>query len=233
MPIQTWLRPLLDILYPPRCVACGRPGSFLCDTCRGEAQPVGSAWCIRCGNPLSKPGLCATCQADPPDPLDAIRGVFLHTGPIRQSIHALKYRGIRELAPILAAELVAYLQAHPLPADCIIPVPLHPQRERARGFNQSWLLAQEVGRALGIPARQDLLHRIRNTPSQTGLRREQRWTNVAGAFAVEPGISLHGKRILIVDDVATTGATLRACALALQEAGASTMWGLTVARAVK
>ncbi len=225
------LRPLLDLIFPPRCVYCGRLGDYLCENCRAEARPIGTNLCIRCGNPLTQRGLCHRCRYDPPDPIRGLRGVFFYNGPIAQSIRSLKYHGIRQLAPILAAPLAAYIQAHPIPIDFIIPTPLHPERLASRGFNQSELLAADITRILHIPHRTDLLQRIRHTKPQAQLNRAQRLQNVAGAFAVQHGARLHGETILLIDDVATTGATLRACAQTLQEIGAGEIWALTVARA--
>ncbi len=225
------LRPILDLVFPPRCVYCGRLGDYLCETCRAEAQPVGAEICIRCGNPLTQRGLCNQCRQDPPAPLRGIRGVFFYNGPIAQSIRSLKYHGVRQLAPILAAPLAAYIQEHPISIDLMIPVPLHPQKQRDRGFNQSELLAAGVTRILDLPQRTDLLQRIRHTQPQAQLNRVQRLQNVAGAFAPQHDARLHGETVLLIDDVATTGATLRACAQVLQEIGAGDIWALTVARA--
>ena len=225
------LRPALDMVFPPRCVYCGRLGSWLCDQCQEEAQPIGPDICIRCGNPLTVRGLCQQCRQDPPDPLRGIRGVFFYNGPIAQSIRSLKYHGVRPLAPILAAHLASYIEEHPVPFDGVIPVPLHPEKLASRGFNQSELLAGGVTETLGMPLRTDLLERTRATRPQAQLNRRQRLQNVADAFAPIEGVRLHGETLLLIDDVATTGATLRACARALRRAGAGDIWALTVARA--
>ncbi|HID34700.1 MAG TPA: ComF family protein [Anaerolineae bacterium] len=231
MGLKDRLRPLLDVLFPPRCVYCDGLGSYLCHRCREEAQPIGSAICIRCGNPMTVRGVCHHCRVDPPEPLRGIRGVFFYKGPIGQSIRSLKYHGVRGLAPILGAYLADYIREHPIPIDALIPVPLHPERQAARGFNQSELLARAVTEILGVPTRADILRRVRATPSQAHLNRAQRRRNVAGAFAVVRRRGLRGRTLLLIDDVATTGATLRACAQPLHEAGAKAIWALTVARA--
>jgi ComF family protein len=225
------LRPLLDLIFPPRCVYCGRLGAYLCETCQAEAQRIGPDVCIRCGNPLTTRGICHRCRQDPPDPIRAIRGVFFYNGPIAQSIRGLKYHGVRALAPILAEHLVAYIQEHPIPIDGLVPVPLHPAKLAQRGFNQSELLADSITQTLGIPLRTDLLKRTRHTRPQAQLDRKQRLQNVAGAFSPCDGVSLHGETLLLIDDVATTGATLRACAQTLRQMGAGDIWALTVARA--
>lgn len=225
------LRPVLDLFFPPRCVHCGRLGSYLCDSCQEEAQPIGPNICIRCGDPLTIPGLCRHCRQEPPDPLRGIRGVFFYNGPIAQSIRSLKYHGIRPLAPVLAICLVTYIREHPVPFDGLVPVPLHPEKLASRGFNQSELLAANVAKTLSITLRTDLLLRTRHTRPQAQLNRSQRLQNVANAFAPRDGVQLHGETLLLIDDVATTGATLRACAQALRQAGAGDIWALTVARA--
>lgn len=229
--LQSRLRPLLDIAFPPRCVYCGRLGSYLCERCLEEAQVIGPDICIRCGDPLTNRGLCQRCRQNPPEPIRGIRGVFFYSGPIAQGIRSLKYHGIRPLAPLLAAHLITYIQDHPIPIDGLVPVPLHPQKLAARGFNQSDLLAASVASTLNIPLRTDILRRTRHTQPQAQLNRSQRLKNVVDAFAARDDVQLHGETILLIDDVATTGATLRACAQALRETGAGDIWALTVARA--
>ncbi len=225
------LRPFLDLVFPPRCVYCGGLGDYLCASCRADALPVGSNICIRCGNPLTVRGVCHRCRQDPPDPIRGIRGVFFYQGPIAQGVRSLKYHGVRGLAPILAAPLITYIQDHPVPIAGLIPVPLHPEKLTERGFNQSELLAAEISDALDIPLRTDILQRSRATRPQAQLNRTQRLQNVSGAFTVHDGVRLSGETFLLIDDVATTGATLRACAQALRQAGAGDIWALTVARA--
>ena len=192
---------------------------------------MGSNICIRCGNPLTVRGVCHRCRHDPPDPIRGIRGVFFYQGPIAQGIRSLKYHGVRGLAPILATPLISYIQDHPIPIAGLVPVPLHPERFAERGFNQSELLAAPISQALDIPLRTDILQRTRATRSQAQLNRIQRLQNVSGAFTVDDGVRLGGETFLLIDDVATTGATLRACAQALRQAGAGDIWALTVARA--
>ncbi len=178
---------------------------------------------------MTQRGQCVHCRTDPPIPLRAIRGVFFFQGPIRRSIHSLKYEGRFELAPILARSLAQYLHAHPIPIDFLVPVPLHPERQAQRGYNQSALLAQALGRLRRLPVHEHALQRTRATRSQTHLSRQERLANVRDAFATTE--NMKNARVLLIDDVATTGATLRACAQALHRAGATHIWALTVARA--
>lgn len=150
----------------------------------------------------------------------------------RKAIHSLKYQNLRGLALPLARILAGYLDDNYIPADVLIPVPLHPRRMRERGYNQSLLLARELGVLMGLPVVDDLLLRIKDTPAQVEASNiRERRDNVVGAFVCQDK-GLKGKRVLIIDDVCTTGATLNSCAIALKKAGAGSVWGLTVAREV-
>ncbi len=152
-------------------------------------------------------------------------------GLLQQAIFAFKYRNLRALAPELAGLLSEYLDSHPIRGDCLVPVPLHARRMRQRGYNQAGLLARELGKLHGLPMEEGLLRRVRDaSPQVDATSRQQRKENVAGGFAAS-GTATGGK-IILIDDVATTGSTLSACAAALKEAGASSVWALTLAREV-
>jgi competence protein ComFC len=148
---------------------------------------------------------------------------------MRQAIYELKYRNLRALAAPLAKLMYDYLVTNPLPGEFLVPVPLHRKRWRERGYNQSSLLARELGRLTGLPVVDDCLTRRQHAPPQarSGSARE-RQSNVAGAFTCGDG-RLKGKPVLLIDDVATSGATLNACAGALKSAGAVSVWGLVMA----
>jgi ComF family protein len=134
------------------------------------------------------------------------------------------------LAEPLGQLLASYLSSNPLPIDTLVPVPLHPKRVRERGYNQSSLMVRELGRLTDLPVIGDSLVRLRNTAPQVRITgTEQRQLNVRGAFRGQDR-GFQGRRVLVVDDVCTTGATLDSCALALKEAGAASVWGLTLAR---
>ncbi len=179
---------------------------------------------------MAQPQLCHRCQQTPPQ-IDGIRSVLYFEGALRAAIHALKYRRARDLAGLLGGLMGDYWQDQPIPVDVIVPVPLHPARERSRGYNQSALLALGLAEAADLPVRVDLLARIRATAPQVDLGAEARRENVRGAFYCENG-SATGLRVLLVDDVCTTGATLEACSQALRAGGASSVWALTLARAL-
>ena len=144
-------------------------------------------------------------------------------------IYGLKYRNMRASAPELGRLLAAYMESDPIAADVLMPVALHKRRQRERGYNQSELLAREVGKLTGVPMETRTLLRTRNTPPQVSLRSdEERRHNMEGAFRCVS--EMVGKRVLLVDDVVTTGSTMSACARVLKEAGARSVWGLTLAR---
>jgi ComF family protein len=164
--------------------------------------------------------------------LAAVRAPCAYAGPVRAAIHRLKYQGERHLAAPLATLLADCLAARPLAVDALVPVPLDAARGRHRGYNQAALLAAPVAEALAVPTTPDALQRTRATRPQVGLSARERRANVRGAFTCPTPTAVTGRRLLLVDDVMTTGATLEACALALTSAGAERVWGLVVARDV-
>ncbi|MHB8645597.1 MAG: ComF family protein [Thermomicrobiales bacterium] len=218
----------LDLVFPPRCAACGGRGSLLCVTCRGAINHIQPPICPSCGRSATRPGLCPVCRAYP-NALDGMVAATVFGTPVRECIHALKYEGQRRYAAILAETARPALARLPTP-DAIVPVPLFSQRARARGFNQSVLIARHLAGDT-LPVMPGWLTRTRNTPPQVGQDREARQANVAGAFACPDPAAVRGQRILLLDDVATTGATLDACARALRAAGVASVHALVVARA--
>ncbi len=228
---QRWLqrleRGVLDLLFPRRCVGCRSLGTWLCLDCRQTIALIEPPFCPRCGRPSQSDRVCALCRHSPPS-LAGIRSVGYHEGVLREAIHQFKYRDVRGLAEPLGELLAGYVLEHPLPADVVVPVPLHPARLADRGYNQSALLARELGRRVGLPVVEESLLRVRHTRQQVGLSAEERRENVAGAFACGDD-RLAGRRVLLIDDVYTTGATLNACGEALADAGAASVWGLTLA----
>ena len=218
----------LDLLLPLRCLGCGREGDLICTSCRQSLPVIRLPLCQRCGDTSSEGNLCHSC-VNYPLTIDGIRSVFLFQGTVRQAVLHLKYRHLKAVAAPLGQLLAEYLSSHPLKGEVIIPVPLHPKRIRERGYNQASLLAMELSRLAGLPVVEDTLVRVRDALPQARTRSAiERRRNVQGAFACRQG--LEGKQVLLLDDVCTTGATLDACATALKAAGASSVWGLTVAR---
>jgi len=220
----------LDFFFPPWCVGCGVRGSFLCPTCRASLSPVIPPFCVRCGQPLDLGTLCSECEGRELR-IDGIRSPFHFEGALRQAILCFKYRGLKALAAPLAQLMAEYLAQNPLPADVLVAVPLHPRRLRERGYNQSLLLASELGRLCSLPLVEGHLVRLHHTPPQTRTRSaQQRQDNVARAFSCCG--DFEGRSVLLIDDVCTSGATLDSCAVALKAANAATVWGLTMAREV-
>lgn len=174
-------------------------------------------------------GLCARCQTAPLQ-IECIRSVVYFEGVLREAMHRFKYRRLTALAEPLGAMMAEYWMQHPIPADVVVPVPLHAARLRERGYNQAALLAREMARRVGLAVDERTLVRQRATASQVKLNAKQRKENVRDAFCCSSN-ALAGKQVLLVDDVCTTGATLEACAVALREGGARGVRALTLARA--
>jgi ComF family protein len=178
---------------------------------------------------VESPGLCPRCRAAPPH-FTAVRSWAVFAGPVRQAIHRLKYRRDLSLGETLARPLIGYLQELAWALDLVVPVPLGVARLKERGYNQATLLARPLALGCRLGFRPQALSRVRETRSQVGLSYAQRLENVSGAFQAHPRW-VAGQRVLLVDDVATSSATMEACAGALAGAGAACVYGLTLARA--
>ena len=163
--------------------------------------------------------------------IDSIRTPRLMEGTIREAVHRLKYNNLRAIAPTLGRLLADFLDSQQVPGQVLVPVPLHPRRERQRGYNQANLLTKEAGGKLGIPVVPRILSRLSNTPPQAkSPGAQERRANVQGSFRCLHPFLANGLEVILLDDVCTTGATLEACALALKEAGSASVWGVTLAR---
>jgi competence protein ComFC len=221
----------LDFLFPQWCLGCGREGDILCHSCRRALPQIMPPLCPRCGQPQPSGMLCPGCvswQAQ----IDGIRSPFRFDGVIRQAIHQLKYRNLRALAMPLARLLKDYLTTNPIPGEVLVPVPLHQKRLRERGYNQSRLLAQELGKLTGLPVVDDCLIRQQHAmPQARTATVNERRSNVVNAFTCHDQ-RLQNKPVLLIDDVATSGATVDACAAALKASGATSVWALVLAREI-
>ena len=218
----------LDLLYPPRCVLCDRHGALLCESCRASLPPAAGRRCNACWLPL-RGAACGAC-AEHPTALTRLRSAYRYDDGVRTLVHAFKFRGQSSLGKALAAELARLYADHGLEADVIVPVPLTTSRRRGRGYNQAALVARELSRQTVVPLA-EALRRTGNAPPQAqSPTAEERRRNVIGTFEVARPADVEGRRILLIDDVATTGATLNACAIELLRAGAVEVSGLTLAR---
>lgn len=204
------LTPVLDLIFPPVCVHCERVGSLLCGACIATFAPA-------------PPRAVA--------PLADLRALGVFAGALQQAIHALKYEHLRDLAGTLGRLQAEAIQRAHWPSALILPVPLHEDRLRERGYNQAALLSAAIAAWLGWPLDSQLLTRTRATRSQVGLGYQARQDNVRGAFGLERSEAVQGRDIVLVDDVYTTGATLRECAATLLAAGAREVRGVVVGQA--
>ena len=230
---------LLNLILPDDCRICGEPlHEFsripVCSRCLAEPQPMlAEFFCSSCRAPFLNPypldesGRCALCRLGLQG-FDAVYSYGSFEGALRQLIHLFKFEGVKPLARVFGDRLALALPREQT-FDAVVPLPLHWRKRWRRGFNQAHLLAREIGRRWNVPVR-DLMLRTRPTAPQAGLTNAQRRLNMRGAFRVKRGVRLDGRRILLVDDVFTTGATASACARALKRAGAAHVSLLTLAR---
>lgn len=234
-------RRVMDVLLPPRCLACGvivAADGSLCPACWSEIGFIAPPCCARCGMPFAfdagQGSQCGECARRPPA-FERARSALRYDDASRPLILGFKHADRTHAAPAYAAWMARAAGPMLAEADLIVPVPLHWTRLLRRRYNQAALLALALGRIAGKPAVPDALVRLRRTPSQGGLRRLGRFRNVAGVFAVHPGrrARIAGRRVLLVDDVLTTGATVEACVRALRAAGAGAVDVVTLARVVR
>jgi ComF family protein len=229
---------LLNALLPRACLHCGEdlhyldPGP-LCPACAGCLQPLPEPYCALCGLPLKDGGVaCYDCRGGGLRSLSLARSAFVFNPQLRSVVHAFKYRAREDLAGFLSARMAAALPRFQEISGhgFVAAVPLHPAKAGERGFNQAELLARGLAAAAGLFPLEGALSRVRNTPSQTSLSKTERRANMAGAFRVDRPELVKGRRILLVDDVATTLATLEAVAAELGAAGARSVAAYTLAR---
>jgi ComF family protein len=236
-----WLNVALGFVYPEVCQNCGEQRAtpaegYICARCRNQVKFIHPPFCERCGLPfegdITTPFQCGNCRGMDLY-FESARSAVAARGVVLEAIHRYKYRRALWFEPFLADLLLrkAVPELRRERWDWIVPVPLHPLKEREREFNQAERLAGILGRACGIPVASRLLKRVVPTRTQTRLSRSERADNVRGAFAPGPGRrNLRGQRIVLIDDVFTTGATTNACARLLRKAGADDVCVWTVAR---
>ena len=214
---------VLDLAFPAICSGCGREGAPLCDACRPALDARSG---LPGGTPIGLP-------AEIPEPLLQVDWCAPFVGPVRAALHDLKYAGERRLAEPLGLAVARRWARVGVGAEVVVPVPVHADRERRRGYDQAALIAAVAARELGLPLIR-ALERARSTVAQFELGRDERAANVAGAFRVRSDEvakgAIRGRWVLLVDDVVTTGATLAACGVALETAGARAVSAVAVAR---
>lgn len=233
------LRALVSLFYPAHCAVCLAPvetDEYLCTDCESKAPRIKPPFCEKCSEPfdgaITQSFACANC-AHRTLHFECAVSAYRGRGVVRHLVHALKYGGQRYLRHPLTDWLSEALddpRLHGRRFDFIVPVPLHPARERARGFNQAQLLADSLGERCSMPVLR-VLERTRYTTTQTAFDRAERMQNLHGAFRLRKNIAVRDLRLLLIDDVLTTGSTLSECARVLKKAGALSVHAATAARA--
>ena len=226
----------IDLIFPKTCLGCGKEKTFLCKDCFSLIELSPFQYCL-CQKPqrLIIKGKCSRCRDH------NLTGLYsaaaFNQKILKKAIHSFKYPPyLKDLAWPLAYLIILHLEIIKKeiePSSILIPVPLSGRRERERGFNQSKELAKIIAKAWQIKLECDDLVKIKNTASQTVLNKEQRSENLKNAFCVLDKNPIKGKKIYLIDDVCTTGATMEECAKVLKQAGAKEVWGITVAREIK
>ncbi len=230
--LKAVLEGTLSLLFPPRCEVCGLlQEPLICESCRGTFRAISAPFCERCGIPFDPLAHtlaeCAACRQTPPA-FDAARSAGMYGGELRRAIHLFKYDGVRALAAPLAA-FIADTIPPPGEFDCLCPVPLHPARERMRGYNQSGLLAEELGRSCACRSSQ-LCSRAFSIPPRRCNSQPKRASAMCAALLPRP-LTHSVRNIGLIDDVYTTGSTLLECSRILKRAGARHVTVITIARA--
>ncbi len=223
---------LVELLYPSHCPVCDRVlpfGKQICPACRGHLQPIREPWCMKCGKKLSGEGeYCGDCTRREHA---FVRGRAMYEySSVAASIYRFKYRGRREYTAFFGQEIVAGLGdfIREIAPDGLLPVPLHPARMAARGYNQAELLARDIGRRLGIPVYGKLVRRVRNTRPLKQLNPKERQNNLKRAFNM-PANDVKLKKIIVIDDIYTTGSTMDAVAEVLLAGGVQDVYFITLA----
>lgn len=237
----SFLRKFLHVVFPAVCASCETPlwddpVPFFCRACWETLIPISGPCCPHCGVPFasrialqqSPTHECGGCRMRPPA-FTQTWSLFPYQSPLKEAIVLFKYRGKRSLTKHFIQDMIAALPTLPT-IDVLMPVPLHPQRLREREYNQSLLLAHGLSQHLQIPLLLSCLLRVRSTVPQTSLSKKERLTNLHRAFVVDDASRIKGQRILLIDDVFTTGTTLHECAKTLRKAGSGPVYGLTLAR---
>lgn len=223
---------LLNFLYPRCCPLCHQilkdQRAMICENCSVSLKPIRQPYCKKCGRPVDEEEeYCKDCMSEKHQ-FEEGRGIFLYQGKMKESLIKYKYYGHREYGAFYAAAICRYAEKEirRWRPELIVPVPLHKKKKRARGFNQAGDLAEKIGAYFGIPVFSELVSKKEHTKSQKKLNAAARKRNLKGVFSVTE--RLDGRRVLVIDDVYTTGSTMDAIASALKEKGAERVYFLAV-----
>ncbi|KPJ70345.1 hypothetical protein AMJ51_02210 [Microgenomates bacterium DG_75] len=223
---------LLDFLFPRRCLGCGQWGQYFCEKCINTLKQIEKQICPVCKKPAIGGKTHPRCQTK--YSLDGLTSIFIYEGIIKEAIGKLKYKFITDLAEELIDLALPNIKSSTIyhKSAILIPVPLHPRRQRWRGFNQAELLGKMLADKFGWQVQTDILRRHKHTKPQIKLKGRERRKNIRGAFEINPNpkFKIINLKFIIFDDVWTTGSTLRECGQVLKRAGAKGVWGLTLAR---
>lgn len=225
IPLYQFIWKLIDFIFPPTCAGCGKIGEMMCSDCFNQIKKIDTQ---DQNNQLTQDSHLSDFINF--QHLNALYSFSYYSPPISSAIKKLKYKRDIGISNLLAKFLVELYNKNKMDIDMVIPVPLNKNKIKERGFNQSFFLALPFSMTIQKPINKQSLRRLKETRSQVGLNRQERFSNVSDAFKADPN-QVQDKIILLIDDVATTGATMEACASALKSAGAKDIVGLTVARA--
>ena len=226
---------LLDLLFPPRCCVCGKYGHDpMCDVCTSNIQFLSQPYCRICGKPKDKyftGDLCEDCSNEKPA-FTLARSVAIYEGLLKEAIHEFKFNGKKKLCDPLGKIMIDHIFRSDIPLidiDTITPIPLSNKRQKERGYNQSLLLVENISSKLYLKVNAGSLFKVKNIKPQHDLLRQERLTNIQGAFVAN---NVEGFNILLIDDIYTTGATVKEASSVLRHAGAKNIYVLTLARAL-
>ncbi len=230
--ISRFLWKMADFVYPPSCPACHKINTRFCADCLASVKLIPYSFCLFCGEQVS-PGqhVCAQCSASPAF-IDDVAAWGVYEGALREAIHALKYKSDLGLGDFFSHFLIQMLEEKQWEFDLVIPVPISKKHQRERSYNQSALLARPIAEYFGVEYSSRSLTRIRDTGSQINRNKEERDIALDGAFLGNPD-KLKEKKVLLVDDIITTGATINHCAEALINSGALEVKAISLARTLR
>ena len=228
--LHHYVQEIIDLFYPPRCVNCGKIGESICISCLERIERINPSTCHICGTTINPTNKCCRCS----DNIDGINGIFslgIYKGVLKKAVIAIKYARNRNLAHKLIPLLSSLPCCQQWSIDLVVPIPTSANRKRARGYNQAEWIAKEFCLSNNLQFKPQALYKIKDTRSQVGLSIKERVINVKDAFCALNEL-VSSKKVLIIDDVITTGATLHSAAKVLKSAGAKMVYGLTIAHAV-